>query len=152
MLQGFDPEVLDVEVLSLRGDRPAIYVQHRRLGWAPLSVFGDAMRRCVLLAATLPGLKDGGVLLIDEVETGIHVKALGRVFQWLIESARQLNVQVFVTTHSLEALDALILAPSAHQGDVVAFQLSRSDALTTTKRFAGDLLLRLRQERGLDLR
>jgi energy-coupling factor transporter ATP-binding protein EcfA2 len=152
MLQGFDPDVMAVQVLSLHGDRPAIYVQHRRLGWAPLSVFGDAMRRCVLLSATLPGLKGGGVLLIDEVETGIHIKALGRVFQWLIESAWQLNVQVFVTTHSLEALDALILAPSAQEGDVVAFQLSRSDTLTATKRFAGDLLLRLRQERGLDLR
>lgn len=152
MLQGFDPDVMAVQVLSLRGRRPAIYVKHRRLGWAPLSIFGDAMRRCVLLAATLPGLKDGGVLLIDEVETGIHVKALGRVFEWVIESARQLNVQVFVTTHSLEALDALILAPSAQEGDVVAFRLARSDTLTTAKRFAGDLLLRLRQERGLDLR
>lgn len=152
MLQSFDPDVMAVQVLSLRGDRPAIYLKHRRLGWAPLSVFGDAMRRCVLLAATLPRLKDGGLLLIDEVETGIHVKALGRVFQWLIESARQLNVQVFVTTHSLEALDAIILAPSAQDGDVVAFQLSRTDESTVAKRYAGDLLKRLRQQRGLDLR
>lgn len=152
MLQGFDPDVLTVQVLSLRGERPAIYVKHRRLGWAPLSVFGDAMRRCVLLAATLPQLKNGGVLLIDEVETGIHVKALGRVFEWLIGSARQLNVQVFVTTHSLEALDAIILAPSAQEGDVVAFRLSRTDGSSKVKRFAGDLLLGLRQERGLDLR
>lgn len=110
------------------------------------------MRRCVLLAATLPRLKNGAILLIDEVETGIHVKTLGCVFQWLIELARQLDVQVFVTTHSLEALDALILAPSAQQGDAVAFQLARSEQSTTAKRFGGDLLLRLRQERGLDLR
>ncbi len=152
MLQSFDPDVMAVQVLSLRGDRPAIYVEHRRLGWAPLSVFGDAMRRSILLAATLPRLKNGGMLLIDEVETGIHIKALGRVFQWLIESARQLDVQVFVTTHSLEALDAFILAPCARAGDVVAFRLSGTDGASKVKRFSGDLLLGLRQERGLDLR
>lgn len=153
LLRDFDVDINGIDLASFVGDRPAVYLQHRRLGIAPLSIFGDAMRRSVLLAATLPRLKDGGVLLIDEVETGIHVSALRRVFDWLIAAARRLGVQIFVTTHSLEALDALISAPSASPAeDVVAFHLTQPEAGTACKRFAGDLLHRLRFERGLDVR
>jgi ABC-type multidrug transport system ATPase subunit len=112
-------------------------------------VFGDAMRRSVLLAATLPTLKGGGLLLIDEVETGIHVSALGRVFSWLITSARKLGVQVLVTTHSLEALDALAAAPATGSADeVVAFNLAQREDRTECKRFAGDLLPKPRRTSG----
>ena len=104
LLRDFDADVDGIDLASFRGDRPAIYIKHRKLGVAPLSVFGDAMRRTVLLAATLPSLRDGGVLLIDEVEAGIHFSALGRVFAWLLKAARTLQVQVFVTTHSLTAI------------------------------------------------
>ncbi len=153
LLRDFDADIEGIDLASFAGDRPAVYLKHRRLGIAPLSIFGDAMRRSVLLAATLPRLKDGGILLIDEVETGIHVRALGRVFDWLVAAARRLGVQVFVTTHSLEALDALISAPSANPADdVVAFHLTQSEAGTACKRFGGDLLHRLRFERGLDVR
>ena len=153
LLRDFDADIEGIDVASFAGDRPAVYLKHRRLGIAPLSIFGDAMRRSVLLAATLPRLKDGGILLIDEVETGIHVSALGRVFDWLVAAARRLGVQVFLTTHSLEALDALISAPSIRpEEDVVEFHLTQSEGGTLCKRFAGDLLHRLRFERGLDVR
>lgn len=154
LLRDFDADVEGIDIASFRGDRPAIYIKHRKLGVAPLSIFGDAMRRAVLLASTLLSLKDGGVLLIDEVEAGIHVGALGRVFEWLVKAARTLNVQVFVTTHSLEALDALVAArPVLDEGDdVVAFHLRQTDEKTHGKRLYGDLLRRLRFERGLDVR
>ncbi|MBK1643242.1 hypothetical protein CKO25_00945 [Thiocapsa imhoffii] len=153
LLRDFDPDIEGIDLASFAGDRPAIYIKHRRLGIAPLSIFGDAMRRSVLLAATLPTLKQGGVLLIDEVETGIHVQVLGRVFGWLAASARRLGVQLFVTTHSLEALDALVAGRSVGASeDVVAFHLAQTEDQTQCKRFSGDLLQRLRVERGLDLR
>lgn len=153
LLRDFDADIEGIDLASFRGERPAIYIKHRKLGVAPLSVFGDAMRRSVLLAATLPSLKNGGVLLIDEVEAGIHVSALSRVFEWLVKAAQEFQVQVFVTTHSLEALDALISAsPEPAEGDMVAFHLTQTDERTLCKRFSGGLLQRLRFERGLDVR
>lgn len=154
LLQLFDPDVLNVDIGSSRGYLPAIYLKHRRLGLAPLSVFGDAMRRSVLLASTLSALPKGGVLLLDEVEAGVHVEAQQRIFAWLINAAHQRDVQVFMTTHSLEALDAMLLgqANSGTDKDIVVYQLKREPDAVHCKRFAGDLLHRLRFERGLDVR
>ncbi len=153
LLQDFDPDVEAVRIGSFSGERAAIYIKHRKLGEAPLSVFGDAMRRAVLLTSTLLSLKDGGVLLIDEVEVGIHVSALTNVFKWLVESARKLNVQVFVTTHSLEALDAITFSDNDDaEEDIVVFRLKQTEEKTESKRLSGDLLHRLRFERGLDVR
>jgi len=153
LLRDFDSDIENIELASMRGDRPAIYLKHKRLGIAPLSIFGDATRRAVLLATTLLSLKDGGILLIDEVEAGIYVGALSRVFEWLVKAAKSLKVQVFVTTHSLEALDAMLAASVKLGGDdIVAFHLDQTAEKTITKRFSGDLLHRLRFERGLDVR
>ncbi len=151
LLRKFDSDIVAVRIGSFSGDRPAIYIKHRKLGEAPLSVFGDATRRTILLTTTLLSLKAGGILFIDEVEAGIHVTALANVFNWLVEAARTLEVQLFVTTHSLEALDALISAHS-EQDDIVVYQLSQTEERTENKRFSGDLLHRLRFKRGLDVR
>ena len=160
LLQQFDPDVQAVDIRSTMGLRPAIYLKHARLGLAPLSIFGDAMRRAVLLASTLSSLPAGGVLLMDEAEAGIHVGAQQRFFAWILQIAKQRQVQVFMTTHSLEALDALLMAMpgEAADDDVVVFQLHRNQVQepvsdqVQVKRFAGDLLHRLRFDRGLDVR
>jgi hypothetical protein len=152
LLQVFDPEIQDIDVLSLTGDRPGIYLTHRRLGNAPLSVFGDAIRRVTLLSSSIPQLKDG-ILLIDEIETGVHVSALPTVFEWLHTAAARHGVQVIATTHSLEAVDAMIGGRNHTSGDKsVAFHLEQEGTGTTVKRFDADLLARLRFERGLDVR
>lgn len=153
LLKKFDTDIEGIRIGSFGGQRPAIYIKHRQLGEAPLSVFGDATRRAVLLTSTLLSLKNGGVLLIDEVEVGIHVTALANVFKWLVKAARELNVQVFVSTHSLEALDAITFSDNdLAEEDIVVFRLTQTEEKTESKRLSGDLLHRLRFERGLDVR
>jgi len=153
LLQDFDADIDGIQIASFSGERAAIYIKHKQLGIAPLSVFGDATRRAVLLTSTLLSLKNGGVLLIDEVEVGIHVSALANFFKWLVNAARKLNVQVFVTTHSLEALDAITFSDNDHaEEDIVVFRLKQTEEKTESKRLSGDLLHRLRFERGLDVR
>jgi AAA domain, putative AbiEii toxin, Type IV TA system/AAA ATPase domain len=152
LIREFDPDIQEIDIVSFRGIRPAIYLKHRRLGPAPLSIFGDGLRRAVLLAGALLDLKDGGLLLIDEMEAGIHVRALQRVFAWLTKAARELRVQIVATTHSLEAVDGIVVSNKNRIDDVVAFHLDRTEHETRAKRIYGDLLLRLRYESGLDVR
>lgn len=153
-LKFFDNHIKKISIKSLLGGRPSIYFEHATLGDAPVSMFGDGMQHVLLMAAHLLALPPGGVLLIDEAEAGIHVKTQPKFFAWLMNAARQRQVQVFMTTHSLEALDAMLmgLPDPADESDLVVYQLKRDGQDIRSKRFAGDLLHRLRFDRGLDLR
>lgn len=148
LIQSFDDNILDIEITSTPTARATLAIKHKDIGFAPLYVFGDGFKRTLLIALTVLTTANG-VLLIDEIETSIHVSALSRVFSWLIETCHRLNIQLFVTTHSLEAIDAM-LQPEITTDNVVAFRLnSQGEA---PQRFSGNLLHRLRSERGLDVR
>jgi|GEM_PF-6286248 len=72
----------------------------------PLSYFGDGVKRSLYLLSALSYCQDG-ILLIDEVDTGLHHSALMPVWKALIEGAKRFNVQLFITTHSDECAEAL---------------------------------------------
>ncbi|MFY0527257.1 AAA family ATPase [Archangium gephyra] len=150
LLHEIDPRILGLEVLAPRGDA-VLYLKDSVAGLVPLSMYGDGIRRTLLLALALPQVK-GGVLLIDELETAIHVSALGKVFRWMLAACKQYDVQVFATTHSLEVVDAILGADETPEEDIVGFRLERTEGRTSARRFGEDLLKRMRYERGLDVR
>ncbi|CAN1211718.1 ATPase AAA-type core domain-containing protein [Tumidithrix helvetica PCC 7403] len=148
LIQWFDDNILDIQILSTPTARAVLYIEHKELGFAPLYTFGDGFKRTLVIALTLLTNKNG-VLLIDEIETSIHVSALSKVFSWIVKSCRHQDIQLFVTTHSLEAIDAMLQA-DVTTDDVVAFRLNPKGQ--APQRFSGSLLHRLRSERGLDVR
>ena len=121
------------------------------MGRAPLSAFGDGLRRVFTLASAIPGAKDG-LLLIDELEIAVHTRMLEKTFNWLVEFCCQYNVQLFATTHSLEAVDAIIDACKDKEIDLVGYHLQRRDEQVDVKRFDRGLMTRLREDLGLDIR
>lgn len=48
----------------------------------------------------------GGIILIDEIENGLHYCVIADVWKVLADAARRLNVQIFATTHSGEMIHA----------------------------------------------
>jgi energy-coupling factor transporter ATP-binding protein EcfA2 len=146
----FDPEIEDFEILKRPRSEPAVYMRHARLGKAPLSIFGDGMRRVLLIGVSLAMVK-GGILLVDEIESAIHVEALDASFRWLQRACRELDVQLFATTHSLEAVDALIAAADGAD-DLVAYRLEQKDGKVRAKRFSSESLRVLREELGQEIR
>ena len=147
LIRLFDEEITDIQILS-PNNKPTLYIEHKQLGFAPLYVFGDGFKRTLVMVLSLLTITDG-VLLIDEIETSIHISALSRVFSWLINTCNQRRIQLFVTTHSLEAVDAMLQSEKSIE-NVVAFRLN--SPREKPQRFSGDLLHRLRWERGLDVR
>lgn len=71
----------------------------------PLRSLGDGMQRMLGIALALVNAKDG-ILLVDEVENGLHYTILPKLWRLIFETARRLNVQVFATSHSWECLEA----------------------------------------------
>jgi ABC-type cobalamin/Fe3+-siderophores transport system ATPase subunit len=70
-----------------------------------LRSLGDGMNRLFGIALALVNAKNG-ILLIDEVENGLHYSVQPDVWKLIFETARNLNVQVFATTHSWDCIEA----------------------------------------------
>ncbi len=150
-LRRFDPSVKSLEIVSPRGQSPVVKVSHECLGLVPLSAEGDGMRRFLTVAAAAISAK-GGVLLIDEIETALHTSALAEAFRYLVAICREHEVQLFATTHSLEAIDAMLAGAGEAVSDLVVFRLPGAGTGTPVKRFAGELARNIRSEHGSDLR
>jgi hypothetical protein len=70
-----------------------------------LRSMGDGMVHVFNLALALVNSKDG-ILLVDEIENGLHYSVLEDFWKFLIKSAQALDVQVFATTHSWDCVEA----------------------------------------------
>ena len=70
-----------------------------------LRSLGDGMQRIFGLALALVNAKDG-ILLIDEIENGLHYSVQLDIWQMVFQLAHRLNVQVFATTHSRDCIEA----------------------------------------------
>ena len=75
-------------------------------GRVPLGSTGEGMKRLLALALALTQAK-GGVLLVDEIDTGLHYSVLGQMWLLIVEAARKMDIQVFATTHSLDCVKGL---------------------------------------------
>jgi energy-coupling factor transporter ATP-binding protein EcfA2 len=152
LLRSFDAGIQDIEILTPSGMRPTLYIRHQDFGLAPLSIFGDGMRR-ILLMATSISLCKGGVLLIDELEISLHTQALQNSFAWLVKTCLEHNIQLVATTHSLETLDTLLeVSKEQQQGSLVVHRLEQQKNQTSVTKLDEPLLTRLREEMGLEVR
>ncbi len=71
----------------------------------PLTQTGQGVNRLMSILADIIG-ESPDVLLIDEIENGLHHSVQQQIWTGLAEAAEKLNVQIFATTHSDECLRA----------------------------------------------
>ena len=74
------------------------------------------MNRMFGIALALVNAKDG-MLLIDEVDTGLHYSVLPDLWKLIFEVAHRLNVQVFATSHSWDCIQAFQQAAEANKDE-----------------------------------
>ncbi|HSK73476.1 MAG TPA: AAA family ATPase [Pyrinomonadaceae bacterium] len=75
----------------------------------PLKSLGEGMNRMLDIALSLVNCQNG-VFLIDEIESGLHYSVLPDVWRLIFKTAKDLNVQVFATTHSYDCIEAFTQA------------------------------------------
>ncbi len=73
----------------------------------PFSVYGDGIKKILYILNKLFDVADS-ILLIDEIETGLHKKYYDILFPVVFALASKLNVQLFIATHSIEAIEAIL--------------------------------------------
>lgn len=94
----------------------------------PLGSMGDGMwRMLTLILATIRAAN--GVLLVDEIDTGLHHTAIADMWRLVIRTAVRLDVQVFATTHSLDCVNSLanVISQHAFPDDSMSIQRIEKD-------------------------
>jgi predicted ATPase len=122
-------------VRSIEFDRPV-----------PLRSFGDGLNRLFGIVLSLVNAKDG-FLLIDEFENGLHHTVQFEVWQIIFRLCQSLNVQVFATSHSWDAIETFQKAAALNSDDGVLFRLTRKgDAVIPTMFNQDELAIVTRQQ------
>jgi ABC-type branched-subunit amino acid transport system ATPase component len=150
LMAALDPRISGVELVpSENRHRPVIAIRLTDRTLVPASVMGDGVRRGLSIALSILAAKNG-VVLIDEMEAGFHVGAFSKVFDWIMGAARRNNVQVFATSHSLEAIEEI--SRSNKDADGLSAYLLGGEQGQIVKRFTAGMLQRLVVESGMDIR
>ena len=77
---------------------------------------GDGIMRISGIAIAAVQAKNG-YLLIDEFENGLHHSTQLEVWQFIFKIAKELNIQVFATTHSWDCVEAFQEASSENKDE-----------------------------------
>lgn len=143
-----EPGLRNIEIAD---EYQRFIVTHDRFPPMDLGSYGEGLRRIFSTSLLFAGARDG-VVLIDEFENALHVGLLRRFSRFIQELAVEFNVQVFLTTHSKEAIDAFIFN-DYRLDDIVGFGLTTADDGTIgVQRVDGARLKRLVEVVDFDLR
>ncbi|PWJ53004.1 Protein of unknown function [Quadrisphaera granulorum] len=107
-LRSIEPRLVSLELLASEGPT-ALHAVFEEGPPIPFTSLGTGIHRALtylLAASTAPG----GLLLIDEIEDGLHHSVLVSMWSHLVEATRATGTQLVVTTHSDEAIQAAVLA------------------------------------------
>jgi hypothetical protein len=113
------PGLCDIEILTEAG-KPILYLVFEN-GAIPVALSGDGIHSVVHVALELASLPAGGALL-EEPEVHQHPGAMRQTARAILAAVRR-NIQVVMTTHSLEFIDMLLA--EAKDEDVERLSLYR---------------------------
>ncbi|MBE9067564.1 AAA family ATPase [Leptolyngbya cf. ectocarpi LEGE 11479] len=103
-LQLVEPRLKRITTIVVSGF-PILYGDIGLPRLVPLSLMGEGLNRLVSILLTLATNREG-LVLIDEIENGLHHSVLSKIWQVISDAAHRFNVQVIATTHSYECIQA----------------------------------------------
>ncbi|MGL4519010.1 MAG: AAA family ATPase [Phocaeicola sp.] len=102
LLQQFDVQILGIESIDNR-----LYLQLMEFKQLlPLTMAGDGLKRFLKIAIAILS-SESRILLIDEIDNGLHYAAYPLLWKSLFTLCQEQKMQLFITTHNLELLTAL---------------------------------------------
>lgn len=102
-LRTFDKDITGIEALP-----DGIYLSIKGLKeLLPISMAGDGVRRVLNIVSSI-ATEDYNVVMIDEIDTGLHYSAHRLMWKAILDFVSKHDVQLFVTTHNIECLQSLV--------------------------------------------
>ncbi len=125
-LQEIDPNIKDIQLV---GDEILVDIgAEQRL---PINMTGDGLRKLLMIIVSIFRCRNG-IILIDEIDNGLHFSAMKVLWKAILIATRENNVQLFATTHNIDSLKGLnsILDNedySSYRDEISAFKLIRAN-------------------------
>jgi predicted ATP-dependent endonuclease of OLD family len=102
LLKEVEPRLQALESLQT-GQEPLLFADVGLIEMIPITQMGQGFNRLLDIYSELVAA-DAKVLLIDEIENGLHHSVLPTVWRGLFNAAAEVGVQIFATTHSWECV------------------------------------------------
>ncbi|MDX2273725.1 MAG: AAA family ATPase [Cyanobacteriota bacterium] len=117
----------------------------------PIGNLGDGIWRMLGLSLVIVNARSG-VLLVDEIDTGLHFSAMSDMWKLIWETAKRLNVQVFATTHNSDCWTSLAAiasneSPSEEGITIQRIEKGKQHSIVFTER-----QVVIAAERGIEVR
>ena len=120
-------------------------------GGTPLGNMGDGVGRMLGIILAIVNAKNG-ILLVDEIDTGLHFSIMSDMWKLVWETAKKLNVQVFATTHSSDcwtSLDAIASRENPSQEGITIHRIEKDKPRSIV---FSERQVAIAAERGIEVR
>ena len=121
-LQSIEPKVQDIRT----GMSGVVMVDIGMDNFLPIKHLGDGIVRILNILSSIYSVRNG-ILMIDEVENGLHVSSIKHMWDMVLGSSKQNHTQIFMTTHSSDVIKGLRLALQDKSDSVACFWLDKFD-------------------------
>ena len=95
----------------------------------PINIMGDGMFRLLSIILAISDTQDG-IVFIDEIENGFHYSSQEILWDAIFKSAKEFNVQIFATSHSIECVKAFSSSYSRldqNRDNIRLYRIERKD-------------------------
>ena len=104
------PLLEDVEIVTTDDGAPYLMATTSEGERLDIRSLGAGTMRLFRIFIGFYAASPGGVLLLDEVENGLHHSVIRKLWSDIRDMAAEFEVQVFAATHSLECIEAAVAA------------------------------------------
>lgn len=140
-----------LEDIRLTDERQRFLVVDSRFSsGVDLSCYGEGLQRMFLLSLLFASAQHG-VVLIDEFENALHYRLIAPFSRFVHQLAQKFNVQVFITSHSKECIDAFITAIPQTE-DLSCHAIVNTGDGIKSRDFSGATFKKLLEAGDVDLR
>jgi len=106
-LKTLEPRLEKLEILAWQGTNMIHGHMRGYVRPVPYPLLGDGVRRVLsILLAIGMAQENGNMVLVDEIENGIHHSTMKSIWKAIAEAAELFSTQVYTTTHSHECIVA----------------------------------------------
>lgn len=99
LIKKFDDSITSFKVIN---NIPQCEVSGK---WVELTELGDGTRHLISIITAMFA-SENGYIFIDEIDNGVHYTFLEKLWEHIFLISKELNCQVFATTHSKECINA----------------------------------------------